>query len=445
MRLAELRGKRLAVLGHGREGRAVVRELRRNDPDADLAVWVESGELPADLPGHRGPLDGSRLAQFDVLIRSPGVPVDHPALQAVRQAGRAVINPASIWFSEHPGRCVIGVTGSKGKSTTASLVASLLSAAGREVALAGNIGRPLLDWLERPAEITVLELSSYQLSDLQGQLSIGLMTRLFEEHLDWHGSREAYFACKLRMVDMLQGRPLIINASDPVLCQATEHVNNRILVHAGTDGIHRHDSLLLDGGKPLLSLDDMALKGRHNLDNAGLALAAGRLLDCPMDTMLGALRRFQGLPHRLEPLGRCAGLDWINDSIATSPHATRAALEALDGRRVILIAGGLARPADWSVVADWCDRQPLAGLVALPDTGGQVADQLIAAGSVPASRVFRVDSLEAAVSAAAALSSVADLVLLSPGAPSFPYFRDFEDRGERLRAALEAYKLRSTA
>ncbi len=445
MRLAELRGKRLAVLGHGREGRAVIRELRRDDPDADLTVWVESGDLPTDMPGHRGPLDGSRLAQFDVLIRSPGVPVGHPALQAVRQAGREVINPASIWFSEHPGRLVVGVTGSKGKSTTASLLARLLSSSGHDVALAGNIGRPLLDWLEKPAEITVLELSSYQLSDLQGELSIGLMTRLFEEHLDWHGSREAYFACKLRLAELLNGRPLIINASDSLLCRATEHLDGRILVHGSSTGIHRKGSLLMDGTTPLLSMDDMVLKGRHNLDNAGLALAAGRLLGCCMKRMLSALGDFQGLPHRLEPLGRLGNLEWINDSIATSPHATRAALEALGGSRVVLMAGGLARPADWSVVADWCRQQPLAGLIALPDTGGQVADQLAAAGAVPENRVFRVDTLEEAVAVAAEQADVADLVLLSPGAPSFPHFRDFEDRGERLRAALEAYKLRSTA
>lgn len=445
MRLAELRGKRLAVLGYGREGRAVVRELRRDAPDADLTIWVEAGDLAPDLPGHRGPLEGARLAEFDVLIRSPGVPVDHPALLAVRQLGRPVINPASIWFSEHPGRCVVGVTGSKGKSTTASLLASLIAASGRDVALAGNIGRPLLDWLERPAEITVLELSSYQLSDLQGALSLGLITRLFEEHLDWHGSREAYFSCKLRMAELLAGRPLIINASDPLLRQATDHLDNRILVHGSEQGIHRQGTLLMDGRTPLLSLDDLALEGRHNLDNAGLALAAGRLLHCPMDTMLAALRQFRGLPHRLEPLGRCAGMDWINDSIATSPHATRAALEALDGRRVILIAGGLARPADWSVVAQWCHGQPLAGLVTLPDTGAEIASQLVGAGAVAPERTRAVGTLEAAVEAAVALAAHSDVVLLSPGAPSFPYFRDFEDRGDRLRQALAAYRLRSTA
>ncbi|MGY6631698.1 MAG: UDP-N-acetylmuramoyl-L-alanine--D-glutamate ligase [Wenzhouxiangella sp.] len=445
MRLADLRGQRLAVLGYGREGRAVVRELRRDNPNADLTVWVETGDLPADLPGHRGPLDGDKLAGFDVLIRSPGVPVDHPALQQARQSGCTVLNPASIWFSEHPGRCVVGVTGSKGKSTTASLLAALLAASGREVALAGNIGRPLLDWLERPAEVTVVELSSYQLSDLQGRLSLGVITRLFEEHLDWHGSREAYFACKLRLADLLEGRPLIINAADPVLRQATDHLANRLLVHGSQQGIHRQGSLLMDGQSTLLSLDEMALKGRHNLDNAGLALAAGQWLGCPIDTMLAAVRSFGGLSHRLELLGRCAGLDWVNDSIATSPHATRAALEAFEGRRVILMAGGMARPADWSVVADWCRAQPLAGLVTLPDTGDQVAAQLVAAGAVDPARHCRADNLGAAIEAAAGLASGAEVVLLSPGAPSFPYYRDFEDRGEQLRQALEVYRLRSTA
>lgn len=421
---------RIGILGYGREGRSAVAAIRRHRPDADLTVLVESGEVPSDLPVVSGPFD-ERLRAFDVLLRSPGVPDEHPALIECRKYGVEIINPASIWFAERAGDMpVVGVTGSKGKSTTAALLGHLLEVQGQRVLLAGNIGVPLLDHLETPADIAVVELSSYQLADLRGELSLGLITRLFPEHLDWHGSAQRYFACKLRIAELLNGRPLLINATDPVLEEATRGAEGRIMANR-TPCVHRVDDALMYEGRRLTRSDSLSLIGRHNLDNAALALQAGIELGYSPHALAEALAGFRPLPHRLEPVAAGNGVRWINDSISTSPHATLAALEALKPAPVVLIVGGKDRPADWQPVIDWCRGNKLRGLITLPDNGAVIGERFereLGATAVP---IRPVDDLEQAVTLADELSECGSVVLLSPGAPSFPRFRDFEDRGRQ--------------
>lgn len=444
MRLTELAGQHIGLLGYGREGQAAVAALRAADPGVDITVLAESGSLPAELPGRLGPFD-EHLAEFDILLRSPGVPVLHPALRHYLAAGGRIINPASIWFAERPDVRVIGVTGSKGKSTTSSLLAHLLRACGRRVLLAGNIGVPLLVHLDTDAELVVLELSSYQLADLEGRLSLGLITRLFPEHGDWHGDIEHYYASKMRLIELLHGAPLLINARDPVLNRYTQHAPERILGNQSPQ-IERRGDALWQGELELTRLGRLQVMGRHNLDNAALALEAALHLECELDQLIPALETFRPLAHRLEVVAEGLGLRWINDSIATTPHATLAALQALSSAAVVLIAGGHVRPADWSPVLEHCRQQPLAGLVLMPDSGPAIASVFRQSGLIADEAVCCVDDLPAAVAQAAELAGAGATILLSPGAASFPQFRDFEDRGRQFRGAVEAfYRERSTA
>jgi UDP-N-acetylmuramoylalanine--D-glutamate ligase len=443
MRLEFLRDRRVGILGYGREGRAALAVIRRFGLKIAPTVLVEDGQVPEGSPAIRAPF-ADQLLDFDVLLRSPGIRVEHPALVRFRARGGVVVNPGSIFFSERPDARVIGVTGSKGKSTTAALLAHLLEACGHESILAGNIGVPLLDHLESPRCLVVAELSSYQLSDLEGRLTMGVMTRLFDEHLDWHGSRERYHASKLRMVDLLGGHPLLVNATDPVLLAATKGVGGRVACNQ-PPGLHRRRGGIWRDGSCRIRERDLGLIGRHNLDNAVLALEAALRLDCPVQDLEQAVAAFHPLPHRLENLGTTAARHWINDSIATSPHATRAALDALQSGPVTLIAGGQRRPADWQVVADALADRGLAGLVTLPENGRTIAKQLMEAGLISGERVHVAADMELAVEAAVRLSEPGGTVVLSPGAPSFPIYRDFEERGERFRAAIARYKDRSTA
>lgn len=441
MRLDQFKGLRIAVLGYGREGGAAVTVLRAHG--FAPVVWAESGNVPDGVPSRSGPFDAG-LMDFDVLVRSPGVPVLHPALQRFRASGRLIVNPTSIWLAERPDVRVVAVTGSKGKSTTTSLLAHALRGAGRRVALAGNIGVPALEHLETDAEIAVLELSSYQLADLEGRLDLGLMTRLFPEHGDWHGGVAHYVASKLRMSDLLGGKELLINACDPVLLEATENVPARVLVNRPPLTCREGHTLVRDGER-LMDSSQWPLQGQHNLDNAALVVEAALRLGVDVQTAVAALRSFQPLPHRLEVVARDGARQWINDSIATTPHATLAALQALQGSSVVLIAGGYIRPAEWSVVVRYCRTYPLAGLVLMPDSGQHIAEAFGGDGKASVGCICHVANMTEAVEVAANLAADQAHVLLSPGAASFPQYRDFEDRGEQFRRSVAAYRERSTA
>ncbi len=444
MRLEQLRNRRIAILGYGREGAVVLDVLRARVPGCEPVVWVESGPVPATAASRSGPFDDG-LLEFDVLIRSPGIPVLHPALRKFGATGRPIVNPTSIWLAERPDVKVLAVTGSKGKSTTASLLAHILHHAGRRALLAGNIGVPVLEHLDTDAEIAVLELSSYQLTDLEGRLHLGLFTRLFPEHGDWHGGVDHYFASKLRMLDLLAGEAVLINARDPVLLKTTSAAPARVLGNR-PPLTHRRGSALMRDGRILIRATDWPLLGRHNLDNAALAVEAALRVGIDRETAAAALASFRPLAHRLEVVARdAAGRRWINDSIATTPHATLAALEALQDSEVVLIAGGYVRPADWSVVLRHCRNRPLAGLVVVPDSGLDIAAVFGAAEGSCRSEIRPVSDLREAVEASARLAGTGGTVLLSPGAASFPHFRNFEDRGDQFRQAVRDYRDRSTA
>lgn len=431
---------RIGVLGYGREGRSAANALRSRYTGVDLTVLVESGQASGDFPARYGAFD-ERLQDFDVLLRSPGVPVDHPALVDYRRLGGQVINPGSIWLAERPELSVVGVTGSKGKSTTASLLAHLLTEQELKVLLAGNIGVPLLDHLDTDAEVVVLELSSYQLADLQGQLTMGVITRLFPEHLDWHGSLEHYVGCKMRMIELLGGRPLLVNARDPVLMEATAKVSGRIAANRSPCVERLGDGLFL-GRRQLIDGVSLPLIGRHNLDNMALALQAGHELGLEIDSLVAGLSGFHPLPHRLEPVAVMGEVRWINDSIATSPHATLAALEAMGGQAVTLIVGGKNRPVCWAEVAGRQREFGIEALITLPDNGPEIAAAFVSAGKGRERPVHAVETIDQAVNLAHEITRPGGVVLLSPGAPSFPHFRDFEDRGHQFALAVGALKSR---
>lgn len=440
-RLADFAGARVALIGYGREGRAAERVLLERAEPSELHVFAE--RPPEHEP--RSATTVGELAvdpvRFDVVLRSPGVPPAHPGLERCRRAGLPMSTSSSIWFAERPDARVVAVTGSKGKSTTSSLLAHLVDEGGIPVELAGNIGRPLLDLLDTEADVFVVELSSYQLVDLVGRPSLGAITRLFPEHVDWHGSIDAYYDAKLRLAGLLEGRPLWFNAGDPTLGDRLSGIAHARPANA-PGGLHAAEDGLYVGDRRLFARSDWSLPGRHNLDNLALAVELAGSLGIDRERALSAARGFRGLAHRLESLGRIGGVEFVNDSISTTPHATRAALQA-DPRPAVLIVGGQQRGADWDALVDAGIR--LRGLVALPDTGPDAARAMIDAGLVDADRVRDVEGLDAGVREAAALAEPGDRVLLSPGGPSFHRFRDFEARGEAFRTAVRTHALRRPA
>lgn len=431
MRIAELAGRRIGIWGFGREGRAVIRALRLRLPGQPLTLLCHEAEadaagvFDAHLNIITGEPDAATLSGFDVLVKSPGVSAYKPALIAVQAQGAIVTSGTALWFAENPDARVIGITGTKGKSTTSALLAHLARCLGVRTALAGNIGLPLLELDGQYADLWVIELSSFQTGEA-GPLELGVITSLYEDHLDWHGSRQRYEADKLKLA--AASRQLLVNAGQPTLLAATSTHPYR-LSFGHPEGWHVTDGFIRRGARDVFPIDRLAAPGVHNALNACAALSALAALGMDALAAAPALSGFRPLPHRLQPLGERDGWHWVNDSISTTPMATLAALESLRGRAVTLLVGGHDRGLDWTPFVDAMRSTPPYAIVCMGANGGRIAEALH--GAAVSCPLLQIDDLAAAVGEARALTPAGGVILLSPGAPSFDQFKDYAERGRR--------------
>ncbi len=403
MKFSELDGRRVALWGLGRETRALRDQLVARLPNTVISAVIDDNTPEDEVR--------AELADADVLIRSPGVSIYKPLIQAARAAGLPVGTATGLWLAERDGRHVIGVTGTKGKSTTATIVAHLLRRAGVSVELAGNIGRPVIELLDlNPATWVVLELSSYQIADLEVGPEVALLTNLSREHTDWHGSEERYRADKLRVFDL------------PGVRAAVRPLGDR-------------------GGWPLVvPAAEVPLRGAHNAQNVAAAVAAIQAAGLPLPELPGALAGLEPLPHRLQTVHVDErGVEWVDDSISTTPASAVAAIEAFAGRPLVLIAGGADRVQDYAPLAQALTARPEpTALVLLPDTGAAIAAAAADCGFA-AARMSTAGDMREATRLAGALGQPGAVILLSPAAPSFNAYRDFEERGDHFAAlALRA-------
>jgi len=460
VRFSELDGASVGVWGAGREIGSFAAQLARRVPSARIVVAAFDTPPAADVRdtlrapharivtvagsavGDAGAsADGAASAELitalsgcDVVVRSPGVSIYRPELRAVRESGTPVTTATALWLAEHGSGGVIGVTGTKGKSTTAALARHLARAAGRTARLAGNIGVPALDLLDsEPAEVTVLELSSYHTADLDTGPEVALVTSLFREHTDWHGSEDAYRADKLRLLGLPGVRTAVINCRDARLREqlpagARAGVETvRYGVPEGWDVVAEGIAL---GGELRASSAELPLRGEHNALNLCGALAALEALGIA-PPLPDSLSGFQPLAHRLETVTERDGVLWIDDSISTTPESALAALASFPNRQLILIGGGQDRGQDYAQLGRVL-AETSASVIGVPSTGSRLIAAARAAG-VAESRAIEAPDLATAVELARSLAPRGSVVLLSPAAPSYDSYRDFEQRGERFR------------
>jgi UDP-N-acetylmuramoylalanine--D-glutamate ligase len=446
VRFSELDGAAIGVWGAGREIRSLADQLARRLPAARITVAAFDTPPPDDAqevlrsPGARIVTSAQAveaLSGCDVLVRSPGVSIHRPELTALRGAGLPVTTATGLWMAERGGKGVIGVTGTKGKSTTAALAFHLARASGRAVSLAGNIGVPALDLLDRtPDELAVVELSSYQIADLEIAPEVVVLTSLFREHLDWHGSEEAYRAEKLRILDLPGLRLAVFNARDERLTAAAGAAQVAVVPYGAPNGWDAASRGIELRGELALPSEELPVPGEHNALNLCGALAALEAQGVELPPLPEAMRGFQPLPHRLETVAERDGLLWVNDSISTTPESTLAALASFPQREIVLIAGGQDRGQDYAELArELAARR--ATVIGLPSTGRRLLSAARAEG-VPAEHAIEADDIEAAVALAREVGPPGGAVLLSPAAPSYDHYRDFEERGERFRALAAA-------
>jgi len=429
LRIADLADKRVAIWGFGREGKAAIAAIRSRLPALPLTLFCSDAEVAAaqafdaSLRVRGEEPDATALAMFDVVVKSPGISAYKPALLAAKEAGIRVTSGTALWFAEQPGARVVAVTGTKGKSTTTALLAHLARSLGVHTALAGNIGMPLLELVDQSAELWAVELSSFQTGEA-GPVELGVVTSLYEEHLDWHGSRERYIEDKLKLADV--SRQLLVNATQPSLLERTAKHPHRI-VFGDAAGWHLADGFIRRGTQAVFPIASLRAPGEHNALNACAALAALEAMGFDAMKAAPSLAGFRPLPHRLQPLGEHEGFDWINDSIGTTPQATLAALRTLEGRAVTVIVGGHDRGLDWNDFVVAMKAHAPHAIVTQGANGPRIARALRDAGVA----VEETADLATAVARARAATPAGGIILLSPGAPSFDQFHDYADRGRR--------------
>ena len=432
-------GARVLVVGMKKSGLASAQLLGRLGARVratDLKPLDELGEAAEVLERLAIPFELQTPAVFlecDAVVISPDVPADLAPLEEARARGVNVIGEVELAASYLKGRA-IGVTGSNGKTTTTSLIGHILRAAGLETQVGGNIGTPVTAMIATSYEDgwNVLELSSFQLETTADfHAHVGLALNVTQNHLDRHHTFENYAAAKARLFrNMTASDFAILNADDPVTAGYASQTAATVEWFSGTReverGAHlRGQELVLDG-KPLMEAGEIPLRGRHNVENVLAASIAAARAGVKSDMIAAAVRTFQAVEHRLEFVRKVGGIDFYNDSKATSVDATLKALDAFSGGLWVIL-GGKDKGLDFSALREPLERKAHAALLI-----GAAAPKLVRQlrGAVP---LVESGTLEAAIQYGYQNGREGDTVLLAPACASFDQFRSFEHRGEAFK------------
>ncbi len=485
--ITQLQPERILILGAAREGLASYHFLRKIFPDKKLtladqnleAQFSESvlTELKQDqhLNLIFGPQYLQNLDKFSLIIKTPGINELLPEIQKALKKGVNLSSNLELFFkllncyepNQRP--LTIGVTGTKGKSTTSSLLHHILKLTDFDTLLLGNIGNPALDALKQISDKTliILELSCHQLANLDYSPDIAIIQNITSEHLDYYPSTEAYVEaksaiCKYQNQDGLviynpefpKTKKLTKASAGLALTYQLDNKNDSLIYIKDNYLILNHNkfnAITLPSRWPfvkpefkndikIIKIDELPLLGKHNLQNIAPSLIVANLLGIKPAALTKALLSFVPLAHRLEPVAKINGVTFINDSLATMPEATMAAIEAFE-QKIILIAGGYERQQDFSHLAKLIVQQGLKALILLPTTGERLAQDVQQAAKklqLPCPKIHLVNSMPEAVTIAKQLAKTGELVLMSPASASFGMFRDYADRGKQFKEAINS-------
>jgi UDP-N-acetylmuramoylalanine--D-glutamate ligase len=440
-------GKEVAVVGLGKSGVSASRLLHSqgipvyasdSGTGQEFENWataLRAEGVAVDIGEH----DFARISRSAAVVVAPGVPPSVPALETARNAHLDILAEVDIGFlALRGGRC-IGITGTNGKTTTTSLIAHLLCIAGLKAETAGNIGRPLCDVAlsTQPPDWVALELSSFQLHDAPHlRPAIGVLTNLAPNHLDRYTSLQEYYEDKARIFRNADTSSVwITNADDPVLqkmSRAVQGTHRRFSTERRADGWFDRGKLqLMLGTSAVLPRSELPLLGDHNVANALAAALVAAQVGCTVEQIAAGLRSFRAIPHRVEPVRVVDGVLWINDSKSTNITSTEVAVAALD-RPFVLLLGGRHKGEPYTRLLEPL-RKMCRAVVAYGESGPLIVKDLGASlNVVPAGDFAEV------LRTARRLARPGEVVLLSPACSSYDMFRNYEERGERFRAAVEA-------
>jgi UDP-N-acetylmuramoylalanine--D-glutamate ligase len=364
------------------------------------------------------------LLNADVVIKSPGVSLYHPWIQKLLSRGTPVTSLLNLWFAEGPTSKTICITGTKGKSTTASLVAHMLKKLGKSCVLLGNIGTPITSEAVLNVDFVVIEVSSYQAANFEGQCDIGVLTSLYPEHLDWHRSLEAYYNDKLNLLK--HAKVKIISRET---LETLTSLNIRMpdaLCSNRPDTYHSQNGIVYKNNLKLGAILNDYLSRQHNIDNVCTALTVLENLGLDTLSALSTLNDFEPLPHRQCEVGVKGGVLYVDDSISTAPQSTIVAIDVYQKKSITLILGGYDRGIDYSPLISHVMQHNIHALIFLGPSGVRMAKAI---KKFRSHNLFMATSMKEAVHYAETIAPKGGVILLSPAAPSYGLFKDFIERG----------------
>ena len=424
MLVKDLADKNIIIWGLGTEGHAVKDYLEKHRLGRN--IWVYNDD------------DGTaRLnelaARADVLVRSPGVSIYKPEFLRLKEQGLAVTSSTNLFLAEmkahHPQTKVIGITGSKGKSTSVSMMYHMMQGLGLKVALGGNIGKALIELIDGDYDYIIGEFSSYQASDLENSPDVVMFTNLFSVHTDWHGGHEGYCRDKVHLA--ARADIAVVNAENAELMRYTSDLPHRMF-YQKEEGFHAVGKELYYQNEPICNIDTLKVSGNHNMTNLAGVMTVLDYLGLDWRRALSFLPSFEPLPHRLQKIGHVGNILFINDSISTAPEAAIGGMQSFDDNMAI-ISGGIENKQDYTDYAKFIEANPKVKVaVTLFQCGHQIAESIRKYVRRPDFKLIEAESLQEAVNAAYKELQKAGgtLVLFSPTAPSFGYYKNFMERGE---------------
>ena len=409
---------RVGIVGYGVEGKSAEAYWRALGDDVTILTTDD------DLNG------------YDLLVRSPGV---HPS----KLPEGANVTSATNEFLDKCPAPIFGVTGTKGKGTTASLLTEMLRAAGKTVYLGGNIGTSALDFLDKvkPDDIVVLELSSFQLMDAKKSPHVAICLMIAPEHLDYHADEQEYWDAKGNIFAHQGPTDIAIYNQNDQMSMNLAYTSAGTKIPYDVTGGNQEGAYVSDGQiwyqeTPICSVADVALLGAHNLQNVCAAVTAAWHETIDIAALGTAISAFKGLPYRLEEAATVNGVRYINDSISTTPESTIAAIRAFSGPK-LLILGGSDKGVVYADMAEEIAKHQVKAVALIGETANQIEAELKMAG-YPDSQIERSDTLQEAVGGLSQIAESGDVMLLSPACASFGMFKNYRDRGDQFNTAVRA-------
>ena len=424
----DFKDKKICILGFGKEGKSTYNFLLKNGINNILV----HDKVKQDVDGVYGDDYLNNLDSYDVIIKSPGVILKDIDISSFKNKITSQLEIAMKYIKSH----IIGVTGSKGKSTTTSLIYQMLKDQGYDAYLLGNIGNPILDYIDdfKSDSYLVIEMAGLQLEYVNISPNIAVMTNLFKEHLDFFGDEDKYYNSKVNIARFQNSNDyLVYCSSNETLDKYIKNTDIKSKIFKANydngDIYIKDDYIYIDDRKIYNINDERNLLGKHNLMNIMLCLKVADILNLDFNKCIKTINEFKNLDHRMELVGTFNGITYYDDAIATIPDAT---INCIDALKVVdtLITGGLDRGIDYTPLIDYLNMSNVNNIICMPESGHKIIDKLN-------KKTYKVDTLEEAVKIAKEVTKKDHICLLSPSASSYNQFKNYIEKGNKFQELVK--------